>query len=222
MHTMYSVLLRKSHTLQITTGFPTQCPEGCKCKVFDCHDPTWGVQCGFPEGFCDMLDETPEYKIDWIRVYQDVDNEIHKVGCSTPERPTRKWIQAHQNLYKTEDDVHPLKEVQVGGGRCDPKIGGACGGEIRGQCRQGGVCECTELWTGPHCLAHRGMDPIIYDAPDRISDLGFILPGVAPFALLAGMGVLGVMLLINIQWRSRLDKWKPLRAGYEEIDDEKL
>jgi hypothetical protein len=36
------------------------------------------------------------------------------------------------------------------------------------------------------------------------------------------MGILGAMLLINIQWRTRLDKWKPLKAGYEEIDDEKL
>jgi hypothetical protein len=52
-----------------------------------------------------MKENPPEYKINWVRVYQDPDNELQKVGCSTPERPTRRFIEAHEKLYKTVDDV---------------------------------------------------------------------------------------------------------------------
>jgi len=209
-------------------GFPAHCPEGCACKEFDCHDLSYGSQCGFSEGFCDMMKTIPEYKIDWVRVYQDVDNKEHKVGCSTPERPTRQWIQAHEKLYKTDADVHPLKEIQVGRGKCNPRDIGTpspteadlCGGPTKGQCRQGGICECNAGWTGPHCLAHLGSDPIVYDAPDRISDLGFIPPTVPPFALLVGLGALVVMLLVNIQWRTRLDGWTPFVASAAVISEE--
>ena len=48
---------------------------------------------------------TPEYKINWVRVYQDETDERQKVGCSTPERPTRRFIEAHEKQYKTADDV---------------------------------------------------------------------------------------------------------------------
>lgn len=44
-------------------------------------------------------------KINYVRVYQDVTDEKQKVGCSTPERPTRKYIKANENLYKREGDV---------------------------------------------------------------------------------------------------------------------
>ena len=47
----------------------------------------------------------PQYKVNWVRVYQDPDKEKQKVGCSTPERPTRRFIEAHEKLYKTEHDV---------------------------------------------------------------------------------------------------------------------
>ena len=47
----------------------------------------------------------PQYKINWVRVYQDPNQEKQKVGCSTPERPTRRFIEAHEKLYKTVDDV---------------------------------------------------------------------------------------------------------------------
>ncbi|GMH94422.1 hypothetical protein TL16_g12902, partial [Triparma laevis f. inornata] len=39
------------------------------------------------------------YKINFIRLYQDKDNPVHKVGCSTPERPTRKWIEGNAKSY---------------------------------------------------------------------------------------------------------------------------
>jgi hypothetical protein len=90
-----------------------------------------------------MMTESPiEYKINYVRVYQDPNDPKQKVGCSTPERPTRKFIQAHEKKYKLADDVselicyctlymlmdtemnssfiqdHPLKPIQNGGGPC--------------------------------------------------------------------------------------------------------
>jgi len=94
----------------------------------------------------------PAMKINYVRVYQDVTDEKQKVGCSTPERPTRKYIKANENLYKREGDVSnklffmclkqaiksltdwfvvfsacwvkllPHKPVQQGRGRCNPSI----------------------------------------------------------------------------------------------------
>ena len=89
-------------------GFPHTCPGFCPCKTYNCRSTRWQDTCGFSEGFCDMLKNVvnpPQYKIDWVRVYQDPTNERHKVGCSTPERPTRRYIEAHEKQYKTADDV---------------------------------------------------------------------------------------------------------------------
>jgi len=55
--------------------------------------------------------DIPSYRVNYVRVYQDPSNPKHKVGCSTPERPTRKYIQAHQDLYKTKNDVSNVISV---------------------------------------------------------------------------------------------------------------
>lgn len=99
-------------------GFPRTCPGACPCKNYRCRSTRWQDTCGFSEGFCDMVTNAegpPEYKINWVRVYQDPTNEMQKVGCSTPERPTRKFIEAHEKLYKTADDVRlaPYKLSRV-------------------------------------------------------------------------------------------------------------
>jgi len=86
-------------------GFPKKCPDNCPCKTYDCNSVQWTETCGFSEGFCDMMKAKPEFKVNWVRVYQDPTNELHKVGCSTPERPTRQFINAHEKLYKSVDDV---------------------------------------------------------------------------------------------------------------------
>jgi beta-glucan synthesis-associated protein KRE6 len=87
-------------------GFPKTCPGYCPCKKYDCRSTKWQDTCGFSEGFCDMVvKESPQYKINWVRVYQDPTDAKQKVGCSTPERPTRKFIEAHEKQYKTSDDV---------------------------------------------------------------------------------------------------------------------
>jgi len=197
-------------------GFPKTCPSNCPCKKYDCHSKDWQELCGFSEGFCDMMKskEKPEYKINWIRVYQDPDDPVQKVGCSTPERPTRKYIEAHEKLYKVAGDIRPLKGVPSGLGTCKPSAQGngreACGGPVHGRCTAGGVCECNSGFTGPNCLASEGNDPILYDQPDKITDVGFIPPGVAPkflFVVLAGMAV--VLFLVS-QLRHRIEGWSPI------------
>ncbi|KAI2489279.1 Beta-glucan synthesis-associated protein (SKN1) [Fragilaria crotonensis] len=204
-------------------GFPRTCPGACPCKNYRCRSTRWQDTCGFSEGFCDMVTNAegpPEYKINWVRVYQDPTNEMQKVGCSTPERPTRKFIEAHEKLYKTADDVHPLKGIQTGRGACNTQAidesAGACGGPKRGRCSPGKECECFVGWTGPHCLSHQGFDPILYDQPDKISDLGFIPPTVHPMTLVAGLFGLGFVMLVMLQWRHRLDGWTPIPDGPKE------
>lgn len=86
-------------------GFPRQCPSNCPCKTYNC-DGGFEETCGFPEGFCDMIRTEPvEFKIDWVRVYQDRDDPKQKVGCSTRERPTKKFIDAHEKKYMRDGDV---------------------------------------------------------------------------------------------------------------------
>lgn len=76
----------------------------CPCKTYNCHG---GFQetCGFSEGFCDMLSKPAEYQVNWVRVYQDKNDPKQKVGCSTKERPTRKFIEAHKKKYMQAGDV---------------------------------------------------------------------------------------------------------------------
>lgn len=195
-------------------GFPQECPANCPCKTYDCNSNQWQKQCGFSEGFCPMVKEVPEYKIDWIRVYQDPNNPTQKVGCSTPERPTRKFIQAHQAKYKTAEDLFPLHGIQQGRGACDPRATGilpeTCGGTQRGRCTAGGVCECRQGWTGPHCLAHSGTDPIVYDEPDKIRDVGFSPPKMVSDFLWIGLGVLVLCFLLAVRLKHRMEGWMPI------------
>jgi hypothetical protein len=112
----------------------------------------------------------------------------------------------------------PLKIVQDGRGYCDPSASGnkpeACGGEVRGKCTSGRVCECFADWTGPHCLAHRGRDPIIYDAPDQISDIGFEPPVVKSFRFLLATFV---VLVAGFVFMVRRNKYQ--KAGWTSVPD---
>jgi beta-glucanase (GH16 family) len=202
-------------------GFPTTCPMGCNCDTssYDCLSPHFAENCGFSPGFCSMMkdDAAPEFKIDWVRVYQDPTNPTHKVGCSTPERPTREWIEGHADKYKTEDDSAPLKKVRKGGGACsddlDPKkklkkealeresenemvddperpsfFRDICGGSTRGTCTKSGTCSCTANHTGPWCLSADKSNGVEWDAPDSIFDLGFVLPSGAVLLFIVFIG----------------------------------
>ena len=90
-------------------GFPHECPDNCECKKYDCHSNDYALRCGFSDGFCQMMaEDNPKYKIHYVRVYQNPDMPEQKIGCSTPERPTRRYIEAHEKLYKTDRDVCEL------------------------------------------------------------------------------------------------------------------
>jgi len=197
-------------------GFPMNCPGNCACKNYDCNSNNFADKCGFSTGFCDMMTkgkESPKYKIDWVRVYQDPTKEEQKVGCSTPERPTRRYIEAHNELYKTEDDERPLKPISVGRGTCDPwaniinNTPQTCGGEERGRCTTGRVCECNQGWVGPHCLASDGYNDIEWDSPDKLSDVGFSPPKLVSDCLVVGLLVLTLIVLIFAKWRRQIEGW---------------
>jgi beta-glucan synthesis-associated protein KRE6 len=197
-------------------GFPHECPGNCPCKKYDCNSKRWQDLCGFSPGFCKMMHSEPEYKIDWVRAYQDPNDPSQKVGCSTPERPTRKFIVAHESVYKTETDEHPLRGIPVGLGPCDPHDATAtsgpnvCGGIERGRCTPGRVCECHAGWTGPHCLANVAYDDPRYDVEERISDVGFVPPRVVPWTLVGSLTFLTVVLLLGMRFRRRLSVWEPI------------
>lgn len=191
-------------------GFPRQCPANCPCKEYNCKSGEWQDLCGFSEGFCNSVTakEPPVYKIDWVRVYQDPTDPKQKVGCSTPERPTRKFIVAHADKYKRQDDEHPLRGVPVGNGNCHSLED--CGGLERGRCTPGHVCECRPGLTGPHCKAAVAYDDVRYDEPDSIADVGFIPPRILPRALWCGLVALAVLLCVSILNRHQLAGWEPI------------
>ena len=83
-------------------------PDGCACDEYDCDTNNWNKNCRLAPGLCDIFKygESPiDYKFDWFCVYQDPDDPNQKIGCSTPERPTKRWIKAHEELYKNEHNV---------------------------------------------------------------------------------------------------------------------
>eukprot|EP00562_Extubocellulus_spinifer_P006029 CAMPEP_0178516632 /NCGR_PEP_ID=MMETSP0696-20121128/25222_1 /TAXON_ID=265572 /ORGANISM="Extubocellulus spinifer, Strain CCMP396" /LENGTH=660 /DNA_ID=CAMNT_0020146931 /DNA_START=283 /DNA_END=2265 /DNA_ORIENTATION=+ len=203
-------------------GFPGKCPPGCPGKKFDCRSTDYKESCCFSTGFCEMLkDMDVEYKVNYVRVYQDKNDPTQKVGCSIPERPTRQYIKAHQDLYMQAGDVTPLKKVQRGGGACIPsaKKGNRssvepCGGKDRGTCttsRRGrGRCECIGNWTGPNCLVPHGFDDIIWDPPSTWEELGFEYPTSFSIFLLLSLSVIVAGVFLSTVCKRRLDGWTPL------------
>jgi len=111
--------------------------------------------------------------------------------------------------------VKPLKDIQDGRGKCNPRatsdvLRDSCGGLQRGRCTQGKVCKCNANWTGPYCLSRTGSDPILYDLPDHISDVGFIPPQVAPMGLLVGFAVMFLGALLTLWNKKYMEGWTPI------------
>lgn len=108
-----------------------------------------------------------------------------------------------------------MKGIQQGRGSCVPGATGvipaSCGGREHGRCTEGHVCECMDGWTGPHCLARQGSDPIAWDAPDKIADVGFEPPlaDTSRF-LIAALGVLIVLFIISVRWKKKMEGWTPV------------
>lgn len=186
-------------------GFDADCDGSCPCKNYDCRSPKWGDTCGFSEGFCAMMEEDkPEFKINWIRVYQDPDDETQKVGCSTPERPTKTFIEANADRYKMPEDEQPLKDITQGRGKCTPALDidltksgpNNCGGSSRGVCTIGNVCECKDGWTGPFCQVPFGSDPINWEIPQTLNVSG---PSSQLLFLSAFIFTAGVVMVITMK-----------------------
>jgi hypothetical protein len=138
-------------------GFPAPCPSGCTCECFECGNPD--CECALPTGYCDNF--PGNFEIDYVRVYQAVDEPKHTVGCSPEARPTALYIEGHKEKYMEEGDKRPLKPVSNGGAACLHDKD--CGGKEHGRCSPKGYCVCNATFTGPTCLAHAGF----YDFESR-------------------------------------------------------
>ena len=125
-------------------------------------------------------------------------------------------FQSGRSEYKTDQDERPLKALQIGQGNCDPYASGSivkpesCGGNKRGRCTKGKVCECNKGWVGPHCLASEGHDTIDWDEPDKLSDVGFVPPHIVSNGLLIGLAAVVLVLLVAAKWRKQLEGWTPI------------
>ena len=128
-------------------GFPAPCPDGCSCECFECGNPD--CACGLPMGYCDNFPAS--FEIDYVRVYQAVNESKHTLGCSPETRPTELFIKGHKKRYMEPGDKEPLMSVNRGGAFCSDDH--ECG---NGSCEDG-YCECNEGSTGPACLAHDGF-----------------------------------------------------------------
>jgi len=130
-------------------GFPTPCPDGCECECFECGNPE--CACALPAGYCENFPAS--FEIDYVRVYQAVNESRHMLGCSPAHRPTEKFIQGHVKRYVSEGQTAPLEPIRAGGGMCS--LHSDCGRNDRqGTCSTSGTCSCVKGWTGPHCLNH--------------------------------------------------------------------
>jgi hypothetical protein len=138
-------------------GFPAPCPEGCDCTCFECGNPA--CACALPTGYCDNYPAA--FEIDYVRVYQAVNESKHILGCSPETRPSELYIKGHAKKYMSEGQKRPLEPVRTGGGACASNKD--CGGITRGTCSSSGSCSCSEGWNGPTCLAHAAY----YDVDTR-------------------------------------------------------
>lgn len=137
---------------------PGLCSNGM-LSCTDCRNPDCLVcphMTAWFEAFCDAISpENPaEYKIDYIRIYQDTSDETHTVGCDPPDLPTRDYINENWKKYTFDPFVNkqPLLEVQHGGGKCIDSLDCGLAVSVRGLCKEG-ICECMSGWTGPNCQA---------------------------------------------------------------------
>jgi hypothetical protein len=169
-------------------GFPKPCPEGCDCSCYQCGNSD--CTCGLPDGFCDNF---PAYfEIDYVRVYQAVNESKHVLGCSTPERPTAQFIKGHKEDYinKFEGQKEPLLEIQRGGAYCQESS--ECGYPEKGSC-ESNKCVCQEKYTGPKCLSPDGFD----DNPPPPEEIQFSQMALPP-AMLFMLAISVVVFIIFV------------------------
>eukprot|EP00903_Cladosiphon_okamuranus_P018365 g16894.t1 len=147
------VYLLLNTAVSATWGFPP-CGPGCDCTCFDASDPA--CECAVDPGFYSVF--PAEFLIDSVRVYQAHNDSSHTLGCDTEQYPTRDFIKANYDRYKSPDDHHVMLPVQTGGGECSTSED--CNGN---ECFEGKKCKCDEMWTGPECRAAVAGDDYVYE-----------------------------------------------------------
>lgn len=141
-------------------GFPMPCPDNCACDCFECGNPA--CACALPTGYCENFPAA--FEIDYVRVYQAVNESRHVLGCSPENRPTDLFIKGHEKLFTAEGQKRPLEPVRCGGGSCTKNSD--CGKQREmGTCSSDGSCICSTNFTGPNCLAHNGYYDVDTSTP---------------------------------------------------------
>jgi hypothetical protein len=93
-------------------GFPEPCDSVSKstCDAcwmcYDCTNPD--CQCSLPENMRGCKNFPAVMKVDYIRVYQDLDDPLQTLGCSPASHPTADFIANHPDRYA---DWSPLEPV---------------------------------------------------------------------------------------------------------------
>jgi len=162
---------------------PGMCSAAGELLCQDCADP----QCllcpettGWLVDFCNEIDprRPAQYKIDYVRVYQDENDPTHHVTCDPEDYPTKDFIDREWHRYTFDPttlggtQTAPLLPIQHGGGDCNSNRD--CGNlitdlpagtdiaqylkDVNGVVREAfcvqGKCQCPDhKWTGPHCMS---------------------------------------------------------------------
>ena len=163
-----------------TWGFPMPCPEGCPC---DCFDPR-KLEC-----FCaippNMIDNFPaHFLLDYVRVYQAVDDDTQVVGCSTLTHPSSTFIkvlvfvyklyivdsslngdivmlQGNKERYMGKHDKEMMKTVAKGDAPCKSDSDCTAPGRDLGSCEKN-RCICNAGFTGPRCLVSNTLTAAVF------------------------------------------------------------
>jgi len=93
-------------------GFPEPCDRhtcGVCYHCYDCTNPE--CQCTLPDGMKNCKNLPAEMQIDYIRLYQDVSDSSHTIGCSPEAFPTEQFIEAYADRYEDWMPEQPSKET---------------------------------------------------------------------------------------------------------------
>lgn len=136
---------------------------GCPC-CYDCKSLAC-TRCIVPYGpngtdinirawLADLCDDLPaDYLVDYVRVWQQP--SAINIGCDTPSHPTREYIRAHADLYRTASMEEPLVAVVPGDGSC---VNDTQCLWPRGMCSEG-LCKCQSA-QGERPLAPLASQPV--------------------------------------------------------------
>ena len=91
-------------------------------QCYDCTNPGMYViviylligadcQCTLPDGMKECANLPAEMQIDFIRLYQDTDDDTHHTQCSPASHPTSKFIADHADRYADWKPIGPFDTI---------------------------------------------------------------------------------------------------------------